>query len=38
MLPIVALNAYVYRPAIARRANVDGFVLGNDAAAPTSDD
>jgi NNP family nitrate/nitrite transporter-like MFS transporter len=27
MLPIVALNAYVYRPEIASRANVDGFLF-----------
>ena len=39
MVPIVALNAYVYRPVIARRAHLDGFLDRNTAAnTSTSDD
>ncbi|WP_273838445.1 MFS transporter [Halococcus sp. PRR34] len=39
MVPIVLLNAWVYRPEIARRAHLDGFVGRNrDAGVSASDD
>jgi len=38
MLPIVLLNAWVYRPQIARRANVDGFFGTASVEATGSDD
>jgi NNP family nitrate/nitrite transporter-like MFS transporter len=38
MVPIIALNAYVYRPEIARRANVDGFLFEESSAEVTSAD
>jgi NNP family nitrate/nitrite transporter-like MFS transporter len=38
MVPIVALNAYVYRPEIARRANVDGFLFDDGGVEVTSAD
>ena len=38
MVPIVGINAWVYRPRIARRANVDGLLDRTDDGQPTSDD
>jgi NNP family nitrate/nitrite transporter-like MFS transporter len=39
MLPIVLLNAWVYRPEIARRAHLDGFLdRSTDSSTPSGDD
>jgi MFS transporter, NNP family, nitrate/nitrite transporter len=38
MVPIVLLNAWVYRPHIASRANIDGFLGGPSETTLTSDD
>lgn len=38
VVPIVLLNAYVYRPEIARRANVDGLVSFSDGEVVSADD
>ena len=39
MLPIVLLNAWVYRPEIARRAHLDGLLdRSTDSSTPSGDD